>query len=125
MGDVLMRGEFLSIVEGDGVHEVADRLSARASAAPKASRLEGAVRPRAAAVRRSRTCLGDGRFTRLFRTLVKADLLILDDWPDRLTANQQRPTERQVREITLRILLLLVGGESVQVSAVQDEPHQP
>ena len=23
---------------------------------------------------------GDGRFTRLFRTLVKADLLILDDW---------------------------------------------
>jgi DNA replication protein DnaC len=32
---------------------------------------------------------GDGRFPRLFRTLVKADLLILDDWgPDRLTANQ-------------------------------------
>jgi DNA replication protein DnaC len=23
---------------------------------------------------------GDGRFTKLFRTLVKADLLILDDW---------------------------------------------
>ena len=34
---------------------------------------------------------GDGRFTRLFRTLVKADLLVLDDWgPDRLTANQRR-----------------------------------
>lgn len=34
---------------------------------------------------------GDGRFARLFRTLVKADLLILDDWgPDRLTANQRR-----------------------------------
>ena len=34
---------------------------------------------------------GDGRFERLFRTLVKADLLILDDWgPDRLTANQRR-----------------------------------
>jgi DNA replication protein DnaC len=34
---------------------------------------------------------GDGRFTRLFRTLVKADLLIFDDWgPDRLTANQRR-----------------------------------
>ena len=33
---------------------------------------------------------GDGRFTRLFRTLVKADLLILDDWgPDGLTANQR------------------------------------
>ena len=28
---------------------------------------------------------------RLFRTLVKADLLILDDWgPDRLSANQRR-----------------------------------
>ena len=34
---------------------------------------------------------GDGRFARLFRTLVRADLLILDDWgPDRLTANQRR-----------------------------------
>src|SRR5215211_6640582 len=34
---------------------------------------------------------GDGRFTRLFRTLTKADLLILDDWgPDRLSANQRR-----------------------------------
>ena len=29
---------------------------------------------------------GDGRFARLFRTLTKADLLILDDWgPDRLS----------------------------------------
>jgi hypothetical protein len=26
MGDIPMRGEFLSVVEGDGVHEVADRL---------------------------------------------------------------------------------------------------
>ena len=34
---------------------------------------------------------GDGRFTKLFRTLVKADLLILDDWgPDRLNASQRR-----------------------------------
>ena len=34
---------------------------------------------------------GDGRFARLFRTLVKADLLILDDrGPDRLSANQRR-----------------------------------
>jgi len=34
---------------------------------------------------------GDGRFPRLFRTLVKADLLILDDWgPDRLNAGQRR-----------------------------------
>ena len=34
---------------------------------------------------------GDGRFPRIFRQLVKADLLILDDWgPDRLTASQRR-----------------------------------
>ena len=34
---------------------------------------------------------GDGRFPRLFRQLVKADLLILDDWgPDRLNAGQRR-----------------------------------
>jgi len=34
---------------------------------------------------------GDGRFPRLFRSLVKVDLLILDDWgPDRLNAGQRR-----------------------------------
>lgn len=34
---------------------------------------------------------GDGRFPRLFRSLVRADLLILDDWgPERLTASQRR-----------------------------------
>ena len=34
---------------------------------------------------------GDGRFARLFRTLVKVDLLVLDDWgPDRLSAAQRR-----------------------------------
>jgi DNA replication protein DnaC len=34
---------------------------------------------------------GDGRFQRLFRTLTRADLLILDDWgPDRLSAEQRR-----------------------------------
>lgn len=34
---------------------------------------------------------GDGRFPRLFRALVKTDLLILDDWgPDRLNASQRR-----------------------------------
>ena len=34
---------------------------------------------------------GDGRFAKLFRTLTKADLLILDDWgPDRLNPNQRR-----------------------------------
>ena len=34
---------------------------------------------------------GDGRFPKIFRSLVKADLLILDDWgPDRLNASQRR-----------------------------------
>ena len=34
---------------------------------------------------------GDGRFERLFRKLVRADILILDDWgPERLTAAQRR-----------------------------------
>jgi len=34
---------------------------------------------------------GDGRFPRLFRSLVKAELLILEDWgPERLNAGQRR-----------------------------------
>ena len=34
---------------------------------------------------------GDGRFPRIFKSLVKTDLLILDDWgPERLNANQRR-----------------------------------
>jgi DNA replication protein DnaC len=34
---------------------------------------------------------GDGRFARMFRMLVKVDLLVLDDWgPDRLAASQRR-----------------------------------
>ncbi len=34
---------------------------------------------------------GDGRFARLFRRLVKVDLIVLDDWgPDRLSVSQRR-----------------------------------
>jgi len=34
---------------------------------------------------------GDRRFARLFRMLVRVDLLVLDDWgPDRLSASQRR-----------------------------------
>src|ERR1700748_3816178 len=34
---------------------------------------------------------GDGRFTRLFRMLVRVDLLVLDDWgPDRLSVRHRR-----------------------------------
>jgi len=42
---------------------------------------------------------GDGSFPRLFRTLTRADLLILDDWgPDRLTAPQRRDLLEIVEE---------------------------
>ena len=42
---------------------------------------------------------GDGRFPRLFRSITKAHLLILDDWgPDRLTATQRRDLMEIVEE---------------------------
>jgi hypothetical protein len=41
---------------------------------------------------------GDGRFARLFRMLVKVDLLVLDDWgPERLSASQRRILWRSSR----------------------------
>ena len=41
----------------------------------------------------------DGRFPRLFRSLTKTQLLILDDWgPDRLTAPQRRDLMEIVEE---------------------------
>jgi DNA replication protein DnaC len=42
---------------------------------------------------------GDGHFPRLFRSITKAQLLILDDWgPDRLTATQRRDLMELVEE---------------------------
>jgi hypothetical protein len=42
---------------------------------------------------------GDGRFPRLFRSITKSQLLILDDWgPDRLTATQRRDLMEIVEE---------------------------
>jgi DNA replication protein DnaC len=42
---------------------------------------------------------GDGRFPKLFRTLTKADLLILDDWgPERLSAAQRRDLMEIIEE---------------------------
>jgi hypothetical protein len=42
---------------------------------------------------------GDARFPRLFRSITKAQLLILDDWgPDRLTATQRRDLMEIVEE---------------------------
>jgi DNA replication protein DnaC len=50
---------------------------------------------------------GDGRFPRLFRSLVKADLLILDDWgPDRLTAGQRRDLMEIVEDRVTSIKLV-------------------
>jgi len=42
---------------------------------------------------------GDGRFPKLFRTLTKTDILILDDWgPDRLSAGQRRDLMEIIEE---------------------------
>jgi DNA replication protein DnaC len=42
---------------------------------------------------------GDGRFPRLFRTLTKVDLLVLDDWgPERLSASQRRDLMEIIEE---------------------------
>src|SRR5580704_1143393 len=69
--------------------EIVAQLCAGAEGLPR--RLHRALCTRAKTVRRAGAGYGDGRFERLFRTLIKADLLILDDWgPDRLTANQRR-----------------------------------
>jgi len=41
---------------------------------------------------------GDGRFARLFRMLVKVDLLVLDDWgPDRLSSVRTRISQQTWR----------------------------
>jgi DNA replication protein DnaC len=53
---------------------------------------------------------GDGRFARLFRMLVKVDLLILDDWgPDRLTASQRRDLMEIVEDRPGRGSLLITS----------------
>ena len=58
---------------------------------------------------------GDGRFARLFRTLVKVDLLILDDWgPDRLSANQRRDLMEIVEDRHGRGSILITSQLPVQ-----------
>ena len=64
-------------------------LCAGAKSLPR--RLYRSLCPRAAPVADLDLAHGDGRFARLFRMLVKVDLLVLDDWgPDRLSASQRR-----------------------------------
>jgi DNA replication protein DnaC len=62
---------------------------ARAEGMPR--RLHRPLRARARLFADLELAHGDGRFARLFRTLTKADLLILDDWgPEQFTASQRR-----------------------------------
>ena len=67
---------------------------------------------------------GDGSFPRLFRSLAKADLLILDDWgPDRLTAGQRRDLMEIVEERHGRGSILITSQLPVTAwHAVIDEP---
>ena len=67
---------------------------------------------------------GDGSFPRLFRSLVKADLLILDDWgPDRLTAGQRRDLMEIVEDRLGRGSILITSQLPVTAwHAVIDEP---
>ena len=66
----------------------------------------------------------DGSFPRLFRSLVKADLLILDDWgPDRLTAGQRRDLMEIVEERHGRGSILITSQLPVIAwHTVIDEP---
>ena len=66
----------------------------------------------------------DGRFPRLFRSLVKADLLILDDWgPDRLTAGQRRDLMEIVEDRHGRGSILITS--QLPVTAWHDVIDEP
>jgi len=67
---------------------------------------------------------GDGSFPRPFRSLVKADLLILDDWgPDRLTAGQRRDLMEIVEDRHGRGSILITSQLPVTAwHVVIDEP---
>ena len=67
---------------------------------------------------------GDGRFPRLFRSLVKVDLLILDDWgPDRLTAGQRRDLMEIVEDRHERGSILITS--QLPVTAWHDVIDEP
>jgi len=67
---------------------------------------------------------GDGRFPRLFRQIVGADLLILDDWgPDRLTAPQRRDLMEIVEDRHGARSIIVTSQLPVEAwHAVIDEP---
>ena len=67
---------------------------------------------------------GDGRFPRLFRSLVKADLLSLDDWgPERLTAGQRRDLMEIVEDLHGRGSILITS--QLPVTAWHDVIDEP
>ena len=67
---------------------------------------------------------GDGRFPRLFRSLVKVDLLILDDWgPDRLSAGQRRDLMEIVEDRNGRGSILITS--QLPVTAWHDVIDEP
>jgi len=67
---------------------------------------------------------GDGRFPRLLRSLVKADLLILDDWgPERLTAGQRRDLMKIVEDRHGRGSILITS--QLPVTAWHDVIDKP
>lgn len=67
---------------------------------------------------------GDGSFPRLFRQLVRADLLILDDWgPDRMTAPQRRDLMEIVEDRYGRGSILLTS--QLPVDAWHDVIGEP
>lgn len=70
---------------------------------------------------------GDGRFPRLSRQLVKADLLILEDrGPARLTAGQRRDPMEIVEDRYQAGSTVITGQLSVDARhAVIDEPPSP
>ena len=64
---------------------------------------------------------GDGRFARLFRMLVKVDLLILDDWgPDHLSASQRRDLMEIVEDRHGRGSILITSQLPVPTSTLSD-----
>lgn len=77
---------------------------------------------------------GDGRFEKLYRALIRCDLLVLDNWePDRLTASARRDLmeiveDRYGRGSTLIISQLPVEtwhdviGEPTLADAILDRP---
>jgi len=67
---------------------------------------------------------GDGRFPRVFRSITKAQLLILDDWgPDRLTATQRRDLMEIVEDRYDRGLIMITS--QLPITAWHDVIGEP